>query len=504
MQALKQIVFLLDGNKLAKIDIIDTGKSKSRHTQFYHLIKNGTIQTDEDAVLHFYKTKNVQDSRYRYFKNTFRNKLINTIFFVNTHDEKVGNYQNTYTDAQRTWALINILFTRSAFVAAIDLSEQLLKICLHYEFTELVVQLTDKLKHIHGTLKGDKEKFAYFRELHFKHLAHLNTELLVKDYYQTVKIEYTKTIGFKREMQAVADKAIEELAPHVSKCDTFTFMSIWYLLRVTSYQTIYDHKNILAVCEEGINFFNQKKFETSKVTAILMNQQLISQIQLRQYEAGKKTALAVEALQIEGTHNWYKSLEQQMMLAFHTRTYGQAYTIYQIATKHKGFAYLEGRNKEIWPLFSAYLYFLIKMKRIEGIALEKSGLKDFKIQKFSNALNEISADKNGLNIPYLIINYLIQLLNKNEDKLIDGVEAMQKYIMRHVKKTDAAYRTNLFLKLLTRTTELDYSKNAIKPFADKLINEMAESPPNIMEQGDRIEIMSFEYMWDEMQVLLEE
>jgi hypothetical protein len=502
MQTLKQIAFLLDGNKLAKIDILDNQDSNSRYTQFYRLLKDGTIKTDEDAARHFYQTNDPKDSRYRYFKSAFKEKLSNVVFFVNTQDENIGDYQNAYSNAQKSWALINILFTRSAFDAAIDLSEKLLKICLHYEFTELIVQLTDRLKYYYGSIEGAKEKYIYLRQLHFKYIEYLNAEYVAKDIYLRIKVEYAKTIGFKSHMHDVANKAIEELRPYVSKCDSFNFMAFWYYLRIDASRTIYDHKNILAVCEEGFEFFKQKDFDTRKVTSILLNQQLISQIQLRRYEEGKVTAKAVLAMQVEGAHNWYKTLEQHMMLAFHTREYGQAYEVYQTAIKHKNYAFLTGRNKEIWALFSAYLYFLIKNKRVEGVVLEKSSLANFKLSKFSNDLNEISADKNGLNIPALIVNYLLQLVHKNEGKLIDGVETMQKYITRHVKKTNAAYRSNLFMRLLTHTTESDYSIKSIAPFAKKLMQELSEGQHDIMEQGDRIEILPYEYVWEEMQTSL--
>jgi hypothetical protein len=504
MQTLKQIVYLLDGNKLSKIDVLDNKNSESRYTQFYQLIKDGKIKTDEDAAQHFYQTTNTQNQNYRKFKSQFKEKLCNVIFFINTDDKHIGDYQNAYSDAQRTWALVNILFTRSMFIAAVDISEQLLKVCLHYEFTELIVQITDRLKHYYGTVEGDKVKYAHVRTLHFKHLDYLNAELLAKDLYQGIKIEYVKTIAFKRHMHDIAIKAVEELTPFALKCDSFTFMAFWYYIRIAACQTIYDHRNILATCEEGLKFFEQKKFETRKTITVLLNQKLSSEIQLRQYKDGKKTSERVLPLQTEGTHNWYKTLEQQMMLCFHTSEYGTAYSVYKTAIHHKGYGFLSGRNKEIWSLFSAYLYFLIKNKRIEDVLLEKSELKNFRLTKVSNDLNTISSDKNGLNIPTLIISFVLKLSadKDSKEKLRDDVEAMQKYISRHIKKTDAAYRSNAFMRLLTEVTNVAYSKKLIAPIAKKIMKAISESPLDIMEQGDRIEIMPFEDLWEEMQPFL--
>jgi hypothetical protein len=505
MDAIRQVTLLLEESKVAKIDIIDNQDTTNRYTEFYQLLKNSTIKTDLDAVRHFYQIDDVQDQRYRKFKLRFKEKIGNLVFFVDTNDDKVGDYQNTYTNAQKTWAFVNILYTRSALVAAMEYSEQLIKICLQYEFTELIVQITDRLKYCYSVALGDKAKYTYYRDLHFKHLEYLNAEFLAKDAFQRIKIEYVKTVAFKREMLDEATKAVEELTPLVSKCDTFTFMAFWYYVRLSASQVIYDHKSNLATCEEGLKFLGEKKFDTRKAATLLMNQKLISQIQLHRYEDGKKTAIEVLALQIEGTHNWYKTLEQHMMLAFHTREYRQAYDVYLTATKHKGYAFLTGRNKEIWVLFSAYLYFLIKVQRVEGILLEQSGLKEFRTARFLNELQQISADKKGMNIPTLIINFILQLSSDGKSAkkdLSDGVEAMQKYIVRHVKKTDASFRSNIFMKLLTHIFEQGGSKKLIAPVAKKLMNEISESHPDIMEQGDRIEILPFEYLWEDMQPLL--
>ena len=49
MQVIKQLAFVLEDTKVAKIDILDHNDSTNRHTEFYRLVKNGTITTDEQG-----------------------------------------------------------------------------------------------------------------------------------------------------------------------------------------------------------------------------------------------------------------------------------------------------------------------------------------------------------------------------------------------------------------------------------------------------------------------
>ena len=53
MDSIMQIAHLLDGYKLANIDIIDNNDSKSRFTEFYRLVKNGTLTTDKPPPVIF-------------------------------------------------------------------------------------------------------------------------------------------------------------------------------------------------------------------------------------------------------------------------------------------------------------------------------------------------------------------------------------------------------------------------------------------------------------------
>ena len=503
MEALTQIVHLLDGFKLSKIDIIDSQDSNSRFTEFYRMIKSGEIKNEEEAAKHFYPKEEKRDQNYRKFKSQFKERLIDTVFFLDTHNKKVSEYQNSFTQAQKTWAATCILYNRSAFAAATETSERLLKDCIYYEFTELVVQITDKLKNIYGTVIGDKGKFNYYRDMHHKYLEYYIAELKAKDLMQCIRFHYVKSAAYNKEKYAEAEKAIEIITPLRATCETYMFMSFWYYIHVAKYQTIFDNRNIVKTCEEGIAHFKQKQYAATAPIAVLMNQLLIGQIQLRQYAAGRVTAAEVLQLQTEGTHNWYKTLEQHVMLAFHTKEYGEAYRVYQIAKSHRDFKFLKGANLEIWRLYEAYLVFVIKIGKIPNLTLPQSGFKTFKVNKFINDVSQFSNDKKGMNIPSLIIQYVLQLTEKNRDQLVERMEAIEQYVKRHVNSDEAVYRSHCFLKLLLELTKVNYSRKLILPKAQPIIAEIENTPIDLMEQGDRIEIMPFEYLWEDMLPLLQ-
>jgi uncharacterized membrane protein len=502
MEALTQIVHLLDGFKLSKIDIIDSQDSTSRFTEFYRLIKNGDLKSDEEAARYFYPDLDKRDQNYRKFKSQFKERLINTVLFLDTHNKKASEYQNALAEAQKIWAVTCILYNRFAIASAIEISEKLLKHCIYYEFTELIIQITDKLKNMNGTVMGDRSKFDHYQAMHFKYVNYFMAELKVKDLFQMIRLDYVKSSAYIKGKEGEVDKAIAIITPLKETCDTYMFMQFWYLIHLAKYQTIFDNKNIVRICDEGITYFKGKDYAATAPIAIFMNQKLIGQIQLRQYEAGKVTAAEVLTLQVEGTHNWYKTLEQHMMLAFHTQEYTEAYKVYQIALNHRDFKFLKGGNLEIWLLFEAYLCFVLKMGRIAGLTIEKSIFKNFKVNRFLNNISQFSTDKKGMNIPTLIIQFVLQMTEKKHGQLVDRIEAMEQYVKRHVKSDETVYRSHCFLKLLLDLSKVNYSKKQIAARAKSLLIEISNSQLNIMEQGDRIEIMPFEDLWEEMQTLL--
>jgi hypothetical protein len=502
MNSITQMTRLLEGYKLAKIDIIDNNDSTSRFTEFYHLIKNDTLTSDEAAAIHFYPEAEGREANYRKFKSSFKERLINTVLFLDTDNKKASEHQNAVTEAEKSWAAAIILYNRGSFIAALELSEKLLKHCMYYELTELVVQITDKLKHMYGTITGDFSRYSYLQEVHWQHVGFYMNELKAKDLFQTIRMPYVKSAAYKSEMYEIADEAVKELEPLRSSCSTYMFMSFWYYINLAKYETIFDHKNAIKVCEEGIAHFRQKPYYATAPLIVLINHKLISQIQLRYYEAAKITAEEALALHVEGTHNWYKTLEQHMMLAFHTREYTKAYSIYQTALKHRDFKFLKAGNLEIWLLYEAYLCFIIKIGKIQGVSFEASTLKNFKLSKFLNNIAQFSVDKKGMNIPMLIIQYALQLTEKDRGQLIDRLDAMEQYVKRHIKTDETAQRSHSFLKLLLELSKVHYSKKLILPKAKTLMKEIESTPFDLMEQGDRIEILPFEYLWEEIQPFL--
>lgn len=101
------------------------------------------------------------------------------------------------------------------------------------------------------------------------------------------------------------------------------------------------------------------------------------------------------------------------------------------------------------------------MSKSQGKTFETSSFKNFKLSKFLNNTTQFSGDKKGMNIPMLIVQYALQLTEKDRSQLVDRLDAMEQYVKRHIKSEETAERSYCFLKLLLELSKVHYSKKLI-------------------------------------------
>jgi hypothetical protein len=137
MEDLIKISQFLDGYRTRQVDIIGNEDSESRYSEFFNLLKDGTLKTDNEAVKYFYGEKATdRNQSYRRFKSTFRDRLINTLFFVDINHAQFSDLEAATMNIQKEWAAINILFAKGEMRLPTQLAERLLPTAIKYELTK--------------------------------------------------------------------------------------------------------------------------------------------------------------------------------------------------------------------------------------------------------------------------------------------------------------------------------------------------------------------------------
>ena len=497
MEELIKISEILDGYRIRKVDIIGNDDSGSRYTEFFNLLKEGKFKNDTEAAQYFYG-KNATDRSlaYRRFKSTFRERLINTLFFIDMRHPNFNDLETATMNIQKEWAAINILFAKGDLQLPTLLAERLLPIALKFELTEIVVYVTDRLKNSYGGQIGNYKKYAYYKRLQKEHMTIWQAEIQAKDLYQELRMHFIKSNAHKPFVAKIAQEGLEALQPALEKYKTSRLIYYAYIAKIGQFTTIRDYETAVILCDEAIDAFKKKPFEAQRLMNAFLNQKLMCHIQLKEYNKGQVLIEEILTVQTEGALSWFKTLEYATLLALHTQNYEDACMFYLKALKRKEFSTLELRHLEIWHLYKAYLYFLIASKNIKNISLKTSEFDDFRMGRFLNDVAIFGRDKEGMNVPILVLQLAMNLLEGKFGKVIDSIDALSRFKQRHMSKEHVLYRYNIFIKMVTQIPRSGFTRPLAQKLTESLLRNLKAAPIQSDNQNVQNEIIPLENMWE--------
>lgn len=494
MQVLKELVYIVSKNKLDHIDLIgDSSSEKSKVEEFYEGLVEGTFSDDDDAASYFYGSdKNA--SGYQKLKGNLKNKLIHSLFFLDIKEVAQSERQRAYYSCYRDWAATKILIGKGARLSGVSLCHKIMKQAKKYEITALVLDVARTMRLHYGTREGDHKKFDQYNSLFKAYEKIWIAENRAEELYTELIIKYVNNKSTKTELHEKAKAYYEILKPDLEKYDSYRLHLCGSLIRVSIYTSINDYEHTISICEEALAYFEQKSYKATTPLQIFYYQLLICFTQLKQYEEGRRVAAhCIELLEEEGSFNWFKYHELQLILCFHTGEFKAAYDLYLQIVQHPRFQFMPDNVKEMWRIFEAYIHYLIEVKRIEPEP-EENYFNRFKLGRFLNDMPIFSKDKRGMNIPILIIHVLFMIHQSKYDKAIDKIEAIEKYCSRHLRRNDT-FRSNCFIRMLMKIPANGFHKAGVlrkaKPFLDKL----KSMPLDVANQTNEIEIIPYENLW---------
>jgi hypothetical protein len=392
--------------------------------------------------------------------------------------------------------IINLSF------AALELGEPLIMEALKFDFFDIAVDLTAKIKNVYAIQNGDKKKYDYYNELHKECFEIVGLEYRTKELFEKIRINYVKSARFQPEQAEAAQIAYLEIKPYLDKYDSYGLHFFGRAINEMQYACKNNYIDLLTTTQSTIDFFKAKPFECRGPLASGLQTKLMCCIALRKYEEGEQAAIEGLALSDEGTVNWFKSLELQLMLYLHTGRYKEAFDVYDLVRKHRDKQYLEQTYQETWLLMEAYLYFLIANDFIPPLSINTADLGRFKLIKFLQNVDIFSHDKKGLNIPTLIVQIILMVSEGKHDQIDDYLEALVKYRQRHVSKTSSSYRSNEFIKVLEKLPLVNFNAKRFESETRGYVQNIKSVKVNVFEDGFRLEMVPYDIVWELMLVVL--
>ncbi len=492
--ALQELAYVVKKNSPRASEIMGRGKKSGlKVKRFFEGLINNKFANDEEAAAFFYE-RSKDHSGYQKLRRKLQNRLINSVFFIDTDKSSYTRRQKAYYTTHKDWAAVKILLGRNARLSGVNLCHKILRKAKKYEFTELVLDISRTLRLHYGSHEGDLRKYERYNNLFKEYETIWKVENDAEELYTELVIRYVNSKATKEEVHARATEYHEQLLPSLSRFDSYRLHLCGYLIRLIIHTSVNDYEKTIEVCDEGIRFFERKKYVASVPLQIFYYQQLVCFTQLKKYQEGKAAAdRCLEQLE-SGSFNWFKYQELLLTLSMHTSQYQAAYDVFQAVTAHRRFQYLPPAIRETWKIFEAYIHYLVERGLLDPEETD-TRFNKFRLGKFLNETPIFSKDKRGMNIPILIIQILFMIELKRYDQAIDRIEAIQKYCSRYLRKDDT-FRSNCFIKMLLQIPLSSFHRAGVIRRADKYRKKLESVSLEVSSQTHEIEIIPYEELWD--------
>lgn len=193
MDKLRRIIRSFGKYKMPHIDVLGNKDSTSQYTTLFYAIKNGDVNTDEEAAIFLFGSNAKKgEQKYKNFKTEFKKQLLHTLLFIDTSHEDFDAYQRMLYAINLEWMTIRALGRSGMSDVALALAKRILPTAIDYDYTDLVVQIIDLLKHSTAML-GDKKEYAKYQALHNHHISLWLWEQKAKEHSDFFRMEFVKT-----------------------------------------------------------------------------------------------------------------------------------------------------------------------------------------------------------------------------------------------------------------------------------------------------------------------
>lgn len=494
IEELKSIIKIVSRNKVKQIEIVgDNLNDESQVHSLYKLISEGKIDDEEVGESVFFGSSANSTIYFNRLKRKLKKRLLNTLFFIDVNQPDFTDLQKAYYSCYKNATAIKILIGRGAKKAAIVLAEKNIKNSIRFEFTAITLELARLLRMHYGTIAGNVKKFSYYKDIVTKYNKIYCSELLAEEYFCDLAIYYASSQSTKPELIETAKAYSEELREVLKHHNSYKLNLNAYLIFALRYEIRNDYAKTLEICKEAINYFSAKPHIASRVVIFNFSLKMLAcNIIMKNFDEGELVAKRCLEIQNEGSINWLLAMDYYVILLFHHKKYHQAYILYLEVLDKFNINTTINISLERWKIHEAFLHYLIAIRKVAEPNNEKTN--SFRLSKFLNEVPKYSKDKQGVNIPILIIQILFLLHQEKYGAIIDRTESLKTYVHRYLRR-DGTFRSNCFIKMLLCLPAASFHRAGVIRKAKKYVDLLDSVPIHKANQSPEVEIIPYKILW---------
>lgn len=494
METIKELVLLIERSKVRKIDVVGYGKGReiSMLNEFYSGLVNEEIRDDHEAARLFFQSHPSEPS-YRKFKTRFKKRLLNTIFFLNIKQSQFTESNRAYLNCLKEIYAAKILFNRGVVNAAGKLAHKALRQCILFEFTELSLDICKMLRTLYATRCPDSKKFSHYNKLTQVLTAQFEMETQAQGFYLFLASKFMNTRASSPKIAKQAMEFVRILDGYKQKKPSFYYQRYYQQIVTLTAMCCNDYRKALQLSKSALEWIETKPFNAPSVKTFFHFQIIACCTYLQEYDEGLKYSIANLEQETEGSLNWFKNRELSFTLAMHTRNYQEAYLTYLQVVRRPEFKKMDAYNTELWKIFEAYIMYLKAVGKVETEPQETGN--NFRLHKFLNEVPIFTRDKQGLNIPILVLQVLFSVANRRYKIAHERIGDIEKYCSRYLRKNET-YRSDIFIRMLLEIPLAGFNRFSVSRRVQLWKQKLHEMPLEIAYKGRHIEVIPYEDLWD--------
>lgn len=497
-EVLQDLIRIITRNKVKQIEVLgNPGQENSRTEELYEGIGKNRFRSDDEAARYFFGTDE-KDPNYRKLRNRLIRQLINTSFFVDVNQPMFNERGKALFNCYRDFAAAYILRNRDAQKASVYLLLQLIEQTIKFEFTELTADICRQLRHQFALAPGDLASHEKYSELHRLYEEKRYWEVKAYDYHETLIHHYMAGRSTNLDVHQLATRYFDELMPKLKEVDTIAFYAHTYVIGVIKYSAINDCAKVIELCDEVLGILQSRKNTNRGSLSHFAMQKLACLTQLRNFEEGDRAAQYCLSLVDVGGFNWFKVLETQFYYYMYTRRYKDALQVFEQVIQHPRYSLLSGSTRDMWTLHGGYLHLLAGFGKLDPEEVSRiAGYYSPSSARYSNDFEVLDKEKDGMNIPLVLLPVLYSIAKGNFDEEDFGrsIEALDKYRKRYLEN-DTNRRSAIFLKIILALAKKNYEGARAERKMEKEWALLQQEPPEMSRQSLAVEVIPYEDLWE--------
>jgi hypothetical protein len=505
MENLKELIAFLDRYKVRQIDVLTNPtagrkKEESRYFECYVGLREGRWATEAEMAEHFnYPEKS---KAYARFKNEVKKRLLNSVLFIDTSLPEFSDYSRAAVALIQQWAVAKTLLIRGISPLFIEVAQKALESAIHHERLETIVEITTALRERLALFPQYSRDYRRTVSIFEQYYAAYQAEIEVGLAYESLVHRMALKKSLPDDLAAEAQKLAETLSDRPRLFPYLTIQYKYCLIAIYAANLARDWTKAIEHAESTLALFEQKPFELKMFRLALIHQIGGCCVVLGNHAAADLRLSAALPLALEGSPNWFKTRELILINALYGDDYGPAWRMLKSTLTHSRFPLIPAFDQESWRLYQGYLYFIVKLGKLDVSPREKGEVEKFRLSSWLNDLPLHSLDKRGANIPLLILQALFLLHADRLDEFENRIEAMRKYRQRNLDGESEHLRTDAFIRLLELTLKHHYEPSAIARVAPPLLERMGGESVDLLNGRYEIEVVPYERQWQWVTELL--